>query len=298
MTTRIGRHINISHGFLTATDYAERIGCNIFQIFLGPPAKIKNKPRDNEELVQLGKDLIEKDIKMVIHGSYIINLSNPIGSKKSDDSIGSLVQDLNASKLIGKNCIGVIIHMGKNIKENNIDNETALDNYAKGLVIALEKTSNKTTIILETGASQGTEVGSTLEFLGYIYWNVPSKYRYRIKFCIDTCHIWATGYDISNKKGVDAFFKLFDCEIGLENIVCIHFNDSKTGLASFVDRHADLGYGHIKDIGLSAIANFANEHQIPIIMETPLSAVNPKTNQDVTIKEELMKVKSWLSKKK
>ena len=291
---RICRHINISKGFLTAPWYAECLGCTIFQIFLGAPQRILSKARQKEELVKFGQELKNRKLKMVVHGSYTINLCHPPKNKKLEASLKSLVQDLNASADIGDCCIGVIIHMGKNIPENNITDEESLQNYIKGLKKALKLTPDNTTIILETGASQGHEVGSKIDGLAEIYDGLTDEEKNRVAFCIDTCHVWATGYDISSSVGVKRFFKEFDQKIGLEKIACIHFNDSKTKLESCVDRHADLGYGFIKEDGLKAIAQFAKKHNLHLITETPLDSINKANNKEITFEEEFAKVKSWI----
>jgi deoxyribonuclease IV len=293
---RLGRHINVSHEFVTAPWYAKSLGCDIFQIFLGAPHQVLSKARQRTELMEFGKELNKKKLKMVIHGSYTINLCHPVTSKKYHASLKSLVQDLNASVDIGNNCLGVIIHMGKNIPENKITDDQALDNYVLGLTSALKLTPKNTRIILETGASQGSEIASKIDGLSEIYWKLNERDRSRIFFCIDTCHIWATGYDISTPVGVKYFFREFDDKIGVEKIICIHFNDSKTGLESCVDRHADLGYGYIKADGLKAIAQYAQQNNIPLIMETPLDAINKETNKDITFEDEFSRVKSWLKK--
>ena len=291
---RLGRHVNISSGFVSAPLYAKTIGCDIFQVFLGAPQQVLSKARQKEELIEFRKQLIKLKLIMVIHGSYTINLCHPIASKKFEASVKSLIQDLNASVHIGDRCLGVIIHMGKNIPDNKISYEDAIDNYVAGLEKALASTPASSTIILETGASQGSEVASEIDGLSEIYWKLDKKVRQRVAFCIDTCHIWATGYDISSPAGVKTFFKEFGDKIGLEKISCIHFNDSKTGLRSCVDRHADLDYGHIGSKGLKAVAQFAKKHYIPIIMETPLDAIDLETNREVTFEKELEKVKLWL----
>ena len=123
---------------------------------------------------------------------------------------------------------------------------------------------------------------------------MSSNERKRIKFCIDTCHIWASGYDISNQVNVKKYFSLFDKLIGIDKIACIHFNDSKTRLNSHIDRHADIGYGYIPMSGLNAVINFAYKYKIPIILETPLDSVNKKTNKNITFDDELTKIKSYV----
>lgn len=291
---RIGRHINISHGFVTAPGYARSINCDIMQIFLGAPQQIISKKKTDTELKEFGLELAKYKLKAIIHGSYTINLCHPRTNNLFKTSVKSLVQDLNAAAIIGKRCIGVIIHMGKNIPANNITDNQAISNYIVGLKEALAATPSNTIIILEMGASQGSEVASTIDGLHTIYWGLDDVERERIKFCIDTCHIWATGYDISSQSGVRDFFKEFDKQIGINKIACIHFNDSKAPLESHVDRHADLGYGFINIIGLKAVAQFAHKHKIPLLCETPLDSVNPKTNKDVSFSEELEKIKSWL----
>jgi len=291
---RVGRHINTSHGFITAPWYAECLGCTIMQIFLGAPQRILSKAKQKDDLVNFGKELEKRNLVMVVHGSYTINLCHPSKSKKFIASVKSLVQDLTSTAYIGPKCLGVIIHMGKNISENKLSDDDALNNYVYGLQKALKLSPNSTNIILETGASQGSEIASKIDGLSEIYWKLGEDERKRIMFCIDTCHIWATGYDISSPVGVKRFFKEFDNKIGIEKIACIHFNDSKTILESCVDRHADLGYGYIKELGLKTIALFAKKNDIPLIMETPLDAINKKTNKEVTFEEEFYKVKSWL----
>ena len=293
MNCKIGRHINISNGFISSVKHAANLGCNIMQIFLGSPQLILNRKRSNYELESIKSELIELNMDMVIHGSYTINLCHNSTSNKYKASLKSLIQDLLASEKIGSKCLGVIIHMGKNVPEINIDDDIAINNYIIGINEALLSTNNSV-IILETGASQGNEVGSNIEELAKIYNGILSDYKSRVKFCIDTCHIWATGYNIADDSSVNIFFDKFEKLIGIKNISCIHFNDSKTPLNSHVDRHADIGYGFIGDIGLKSIALFSKKHNIPIIMETPLDSVNKKTNKNISSTDEISKIKEWV----
>lgn len=291
---RLGRHISTSQSFINTPWYAHQLGCEVFQIFLGSPQQVISKARQKEELIKFGQGLIKYDIQMVVHGSYTINFCHPVKSKKFQLSVKSLVQDLRGATEIGENCLGVIIHMGKNIPENKITYEEAIDNYVMGLQNTIALIPDGSNIILETGASQGSEIASDIDGLAEIYWKLEEHERTRVYFCIDTCHIWATGYDISSAIGVKKFFQEFEDKIGIEKIICMHFNDSRTPLESCVDRHADLDYGFIKSGGLKAVARFAKKNKIPLIMETPLDAVNKETNQDVTFDEELSMVKSWV----
>jgi deoxyribonuclease IV len=290
----IGRHLGLSQGLAATPRMSKSIGYDIFQIFLGVPQQVISKPKSTKEIKDLAKALNETDQLMVIHASYTINLCHPPDSSKAITSVKSLVQDLKASELLGERCLGVIIHMGKNIPANGLDEDQALSNYRKGLRAALRSSPPETTIILETGAGQGSEVGTEIEGLAKIYHGLSEEHQSRITFCIDTCHIWAAGYDISSTKGVKSYFDEFDQAIGIDKISCIHFNNSKTPCGSCVDRHDDLNYGLIDPKGLRAVARFACENKIPLVMETPLDAVDPETNQDITHEDELALVRSWL----
>jgi deoxyribonuclease IV len=296
----IGRHLNIGHGLLYTPKEAVAHGYQLYQVFLSVPHQVISKARPVADLIKLGTELESHQLSMVIHGSYTINLCHPPNTLKANNSIKSLVQDLTAAGHIGPQCLGVIIHMGKNIPDNKISRQQAINNYCMGLQVALElvMTENSQSItrpiILETGAGQGNEVGTDLETLSEIYHSVNTVYKPYIKFCIDTCHIWAAGYDISDANKVNAYFDKFDALIGIDQIVCIHFNNSKTDCGSKVDRHADLDYGLIPTAGLKAIALFALSHDIPLITETPIDSVNPRTNRDITIDDELKLIKKWL----
>lgn len=290
----IGRHINAFQGFLTAPEFASKIGCTIFQCFLSNPSKATSKPRDEKELKLFAKQLDKYDMNLVIHGSYIINLCQPSNSFKKKSGLKSLINDLNSVSIIGNRVIGVIIHMGKNVEELKQSDEKAMSNYVDGLKQALKQTPKETIIILETGAGQGHEIGSKLEDLSKIYHSLTKSEQLRVKFCIDSCHVHSADYCLSDKKSVDKFFELWDKLIGIDNIICIHFNDSETDCGSHVDRHADLTYGFIGEQGLETIAKYAEKHKIPLIMETPLDAINIKTNQEITVADEMRRVKNWI----
>lgn len=291
---RIGRDISIGKNFVEVPSVARSLGYNVFQIFISSNRRIISPERSHNDLINFKNELELHDVYMVIHSSYLINLCHPPNTTRYLNSIQSLVQDLSTSAIIGHRCLGVVIHMGKNIAELNISNNQAIRNYISGIKHALQSTPHNTTIILETGASQGSEVGSKLPDLAKIYAGLSVAEQKRIGFCIDTCHIWATGYDISSKSNVKKFIQEFDQLIGIDKITCIHFNNSKRECGSKVDRHADLNYGKIHTTGLATFAKWAKSKKIPIIMETPLDSVNPKTNHEISTDDELNLVMSWI----
>lgn len=165
---RIGRHMGSSWTWDEAIADVKTLGYNFLQLFLLNPQKLHSKPLPESVLLKLKSALETNKVLLVVHGSYTINLCQPKSTFKYKTSMKLLLSDLKSAEILGPTCIGIIIHMGKNIAELKQSDETALNNYAVGLSTALKATSISiptSTIILETGASQGHEVGSKLEDL-------------------------------------------------------------------------------------------------------------------------------------
>lgn len=277
----LGHHLNTQHGFLTTADYAEKIGANFFQIFLSSPKQYNTKRRPEEDLIGLNKKLVDKGMKMVIHANFMLNFCNPISSYKHKAAIKLLVNDLKDSVIVG--AIGVVIHMGKQLK---MDKDEAIANYVSGVSEVLKQTSNNSIVILETGAGQGTEVCTSIFELGKLYKRFTKSEQKRIKFCIDTCHIFAAGYNIGDRDYVDIFKDLVELHLSWNKVACIHLNDSKCEALSKKDRHADIGKGCIGLEGLKKFTQLCQNKAIPIVLETPC--------EDNFSKEEQIKmVKSW-----
>lgn len=292
----IGKHIHLRHPLNKTVEYAHDLHCQIFQIFTSNPQSLA-VPSLEMKKWQVMREALEKyDMHMVIHGKYNINLCQETDSYQGAKNIQSLWGDMNIDNILGERCLGVIIHMGKNVPALNFTTDEALQMYIDNLKHALAQVPDSI-IILETGASQGTEVGSQLPDLARIYHGLNASEQARIRFCVDTCHIWATGYDISTRKGVRAFFREFDTLIDKHKIACIHLNDSVKGLGSKVDRHADLNDGTIGAVGLTAVIRYANRHTIPLIMETPYRKINQATGLPIHFADELKLIQSWLHEK-
>jgi apurinic endonuclease APN1 len=278
--------IKIGYNMSTSIDKeslqnAKKDGCNFIQIFTGDPCKfIYNKNQFNTtqfNRTQFNRTQLKYwDGGIVIHGNFLINLCRPPTDKIAKNSIYLLKKDLDISIKI--NAIGVIIHMGKDTAKLGYKN--ALDTYVENLNKVLQE-SKKGIIILETGAGVGTEVGTRLNELGKIRDKVIDKNR--IKFCIDTCHIFAAGYDISNDIIVDSLEGYIENTLGWENIIVLHCNDSKNCLCSKKDFHADITDGIISKENIGSFMKFVNffkKRNIPIILETPSDSVDLKIQID------------------
>ena len=245
-------------------------GCNYIQLFTHDPCKFSFN--NNFKLDDNLKEIIKKNnIGIVIHGSFCINLCRSHNDKIAKNSIFLLKRDLEIAHKIG--AIGVIIHMGKDTEK--LGDEKALENYISNLNYVLEQTKH-TIIILETGANCGSEVGSKLNILGEIRNKITDKYKERIKFCIDTCHIYSSGYDLADDDFVDTLEYYIENTLGWENIIVAHINDSKDNINSKKDRHADISDGNISKKNLSSFMKFINffiKRNIPLILETPSNSI-------------------------
>lgn len=286
MTLYLGSHMSISKGLKKAVLEAEKNGSNALQIFAKSPqsTRYKCKFTDNE-LAEVKRMLAEKDMQLVIHSSYMLNFAKPPADVEW--AVDSLVEDMTVmGKLDG---IGCVIHMGKQCKMPSEDE--CLANKITSLTTAIDRSPLNAILILETAARQGTEMCADIDKLGKLYHMFPEKYKERIGFCVDTCHIFAAGYDSRTEDAVEQFLDLWDEHIGLENIVLIHMNDSKDVCGAKKDRHESIGVGEIgkKDLeGFKAWIDFAKDNEIPVILETP--GTTP-------VVEEIRMIKSWLTDK-
>ena len=258
-----GSHIGISkNGILNAVDEILHYKGNIMQIFITNPQARKTTKRSDEELSAIRHYAKQKNVKIVIHAPYLLNMAHPFD--KDGWIIKSLLEHLSVSEKMG--AIGVIIHMGKYL---HLDKSEAIANTYHNIRYALDNSPKDSTLIMETSSGQGTELGYKLEELKIIYDKFTSEDKKRLKICVDTCHVFASGYDLTTEKKVKEFIKLFDKLIWWNHVVLIHLNDSKFGLGSRLDRHEILGEGDIGLKGLEVMIKFASKANIPLVLETP-----------------------------
>jgi len=263
----VGSHINTTKGFVSSITHAKNTGCEIFQIFLGSPRSIRNARKKLKDLEAINQKSKEFNIKILIHASYTLNFCHPPESETHKILIQTLINNLRDADILES--IGVVVHMGKNTKELKQTEEESLNNYVLGIKKVIEETSDlKQKILFETGASQGTEICSKIPELAKLYNRFTDEEKERIGFCVDTCHIFATGYDISTTIGVNKFYHEFNKEIGWKNVIVVHFNDSLGKCNSHLDRHGDIGRGEIGLKGLKLFAKLCWKTDIPMVLET------------------------------
>lgn len=269
----IGAHMSIADGFSPIPQKtSEEFGGNAMQFFTKSPRGRFLKPIDPHDAEQFKRNCKKYGILYVIaHSSYLLNFGKSI--KDIPWAFHDIKTDFQRVHMLGGR--GVVVHIGKSLDG---DRDEAIKNVIENAKHIVEETEESgLEYILENTAGQGSEIGFQLEELSLI-WKGLKGVNPRLKSCIDTAHLWAAGYDISTTTGVQKVLKEYDELVGLKTLSCFHFNDSKKSLGSKVDRHANIGTGFIALEGLKSLAQFAQQHSIPLILETPEK--DGKTHRD------------------
>lgn len=258
----IGSHVGFKKDsqLLGSLKEALSYGANTFMFYTGAPQNTSRYPIQDGltlEALSLMKDQEIDYSKVVVHAPYIINLANDKDPDKFMFSVRFLQEELERCELLGIKQI--VLHPGSHV---GLGKDIAISNIAKGLNMILG--THPVTILLETMAGKGTEVGSSLEEVKRIIDLVDDKEH--IGVCLDTCHLNDAGYDMSD---FDKFLEEFDAIIGLDKIGCIHINDSKNVRGSHKDRHENFGFGTLGFDTLIPIVYHEKLKNVPKILETP-----------------------------
>ena len=258
---KIGAHVSSSAPLAGCIDRACAIGAETVQIFASAPQSWRPGSHTEEAMAALQARAAECGIAPVfLHGVYLINLASA-DETLVNRSVGSLKQYLQFCDRTGAR--GTIFHTGSH-KGSGFD--AVLPQIAGAIERVLEATPEATWLILENSAAQGGTVGGRFAELGAIIRAVGSD---RLKVCLDTCHAFAAGYDITTPSGCAAAMDEFEREVGIDRLVAVHANDSKAGLGSGLDRHENIGEGRIGRDGFRAILGHAAFRDLPLILEVP-----------------------------
>ncbi len=277
----LGVHMTTEGGLHNAIIKGNDIDCTTIQIFTKNNRQWKSKELSSEEINQFHINQKKYEVLVVSHCSYLINLASPNTSVRERSFLALKEEVLRCNEL---SIPYAILHPGSKLEGKE---EEALQWIAEGIDKALESSNKKTSILLETMAGQGSSVGSTLEQLAKIL--SFSKNKDCIGICVDTCHLFASGYKFSNKNDYIEFWKNFDQIIGLQNLKCIHLNDSKRECGSKVDRHEEIGKGEIGLEAFELVMNDSKFKDIPKILETPKATMESDINNLKLLKSLLLK---------
>ena len=240
----IGSHVSFTNStqLLGSVKEAISYGSNTFMFYTGAPQNTKRNPINDELTYEAYKLMKEHNIALeniVIHAPYIVNLGN---LENFDFSVSFLQEEVKRASLLGIKY--VVLHPGASVKYTK---DESIDSIIKGLNLILDNNLD-VTICLETMAGKGTEIGSNIDEIKRLINGV--KFKDKIGVCLDSCHLSDSGVDITK---FDEYLDLFDKEIGLNYIKCIHINDSKNELGAHKDRHENFGLGNL---GFDNLINF------------------------------------------
>ncbi|KAK6090899.1 hypothetical protein P3W45_000144 [Vairimorpha bombi] len=257
MAKLVGAHLSISKGIDKIQKEMESIGAKCCAIFLKNQKRYSSTPLTERVITGFKKNVLMPDL-IVPHGSYLINLGNP---EKIENSYLCFIDDLNRCNDLGIKFYNM--HPGSDVTKMG---KKCLDYIAQQLNKALEEVPN-VIILLENMAGQGSVVCHKFEDLKYIIDQINLKER--IGVCLDTCHMFAAGYDIRTEEKFEKVMRHFDEVIGFKFLRAVHLNDSKEGLGSRKDRHEHIGRGKIGIEAFKFIMNSDIFENIPLILETP-----------------------------
>lgn len=255
----IGCHLSCSKGFTAMERDAERIGATTFQFFTRNPRGSSVKALDLEDIREFLKRKEEKGLgTLVAHAPYTLNACSA-DEKVREFARNTMADDLARLEHTPGNVYN--FHPGSHVKQGV---EVGIT-YIAEMLNEILKPELHTTVLLETMAGKGSEVGRSFEELREILDRVELSDKMGV--CMDTCHVWDAGYDIANH--LDDVLAEFDHIIGLNRLKAIHLNDSMNPLGSHKDRHARLGEGQIGLPSLKAIINHPALRHLPFYLETP-----------------------------
>jgi len=261
-TLLLGAHMSIEGGIYRAFERGALAGCSTLQIFLKSSNQWKAKALCEDDRTLYRAAQMRTGINPVVaHSSYLINLASPEPALW-ERSVEAFIVELERANYLSIPCI--VLHPGAHMGAG--ENE-GIARVAKALAQALARVPPPIRILLENTAGQGSSLGHSIEQLAAILDKIRDAER--IGICLDTCHLFAAGYDIRDEKGFLKTIGTVDRLIGMSRIGAFHLNDCKKELGSRVDRHEHIGRGLIGLEGFRALVNDERFVRVPKILETP-----------------------------
>ena len=270
----VGAHMPAGKGLGNAVRSGQKIGCNAVQVFTSSPQMWHSKPITNQMVEDLKVAREETGISALItHDSYLINLCAP-NLEIKEKSYKALLSELGRSGELG--IPYVVSHMGAHMGQGE---EEVLKIVAEQAKKILTESPDGVTLLMETTAGQGSSLNYLFEHLARILELAGNPDRLAV--CLDTCHIFAAGYDIRTAETYESTFDRFNQMVGLDKLKVIHVNDSKKELGKRVDRHDHIGEGLIGEEAFRLLMNDPRFASTPLILETP----DAETMHEVNLKK-------------
>lgn len=259
----VGAHVSAQGGVANAPLNAAAIGATAFALFTKNQRRWNASPLTAAEIEKFKQNCIEQHFsaaQILPHDSYLINLGHP-DPNMLQKSREAFLDEMQRCEQLGLTLLN--FHPGSHLRE--ISESLCLRNIADSINLILEQTTG-VTAVLENTAGQGSNLGHRFEQLAEIIEHIEDKSR--VGVCLDTCHLFAAGYDLRTSDSVAQVFAEFAQIVGIKYLKGMHLNDCKSAFNSHVDRHDSLGYGAIGKDAFSAIMAHPATVQIPLILET------------------------------
>jgi deoxyribonuclease-4 len=280
---RFGAHLSIAGGVSQAACRARDLGCDCLQIFVKPPQQWRLQDLDEEEIARFREAVGDAGLEPVVaHASYLLNVASP-DAALWERSVACLLTEWDRAEALG--LAGLVLHPGSHVESGEA---AGLERVAQALArLGRERPQRTVPILLETTAGAGSTLGGTFEQLAHLFeacntgragqegsGTSPNgakgaKHQPPLGLAIDTCHLWAAGYDVASAEGLDATLAELDEAVGLSRLAVVHANDAKGERGSRLDRHAAIGRGTIGRAGFRRILNHPALSKAAFILETP-----------------------------
>ena len=257
----LGAHVSVAGGVPNAPGRAADLDAAVLQLFTKQPNRWAEREVDAEEAEAYARAAREHGIRTAAsHDSYLINLATPDPGLLAR-SLASFTAELRRCEALRLDFL--VSHPGH---ATDGDPDRGLRQNADAIARALDRVPGRVRVLLEGTAGSGSALGSTFEEIGVLVDRVGTRHPDRVGVCLDSCHLWAAGYDL---RRLDDVLQQFDHHVGLEHLRLLHLNDSLTPFGSRRDRHAGIGEGTIGAGPFADIVRHEALSDVPKVLETP-----------------------------
>jgi deoxyribonuclease-4 len=261
VTPLLGAHVSTAGGVVMALPRARAIAATAMQIFTKPANRWAERVCDEEEIHAFHAALADTDVRVTVsHDSYLINLASPDPTLRQR-SMQSFIAELRRCNALDLDFL--VSHPGNYMD----DRSTGIARNADAITACLEQVPGRTVLCMETTAGAGTALGASFEELAAILARVPAALQHRVGVCLDTCHVFAAGYDLVNDY--EGVWTRFADTVGVDRLRVMHLNDSKAPFGSRRDRHELIGEGALGEEPFRRVMNDERLQGVAMVIETP-----------------------------
>jgi deoxyribonuclease IV len=257
----LGAHVSVSGGIHTAIDRAEKMKADSVQVFTQSPRRWAPTNHDPDNFERFKERRVEAGIEAALcHALYLINLASP-DDELYEKSVAALANTVDVACAIEAE--GVVFHIGSHLGAGM---EAGIDRVTEAMRKVLDRCDDTTWLLMEDTAGAGDTIGRSIDELAIVFDRLDEHPR--LGLCLDSCHLYASGYDVTNRAALDRLLDEVDESIGLDRLRALHVNDSAAELGSNRDRHANIGKGLLGE-QLGVFLGHPRLQTLPAVLEVP-----------------------------